>query len=346
MLAHRLSLKAGGPVLGLRVVPSFTRLSQKRGMVTSETESGAPQVHTTPSGTKYLRTPQERFDVVKGFDYTPKYKTVDGMQMAYLDEGSGKSGHTILCPHGEPSWGYLYKHMIAPLVDAGHRVVVPDLIGFGRSDKPVERSDYTYTKHVNWMKSFLDQMALSKVTVFAQDWGGLITLRIAGEEPNRYDRIVAANTALPVGKPAGEGFTAWLNASQNVPVLDCGKIIANAAVHRKLTEDDIAAFNAPFPNESYMAGAREFPILVPITPQHASVKENMKAWEGLVKWEKPLLALWGAADPVLGGLDGLLQQKVPGAAGQPHKQFTRGGHFLQFEYGEELASLMNEWLKK
>jgi haloalkane dehalogenase len=239
---------------------------------------------------------------------------------------------------------YLYRFMIAPLVEAGHRVIVPDLIGFGRSDKPGDRSSYTYDAHVGWMKSFLDPLQIENTTVFSQDWGGLITLRIAGEDPDRFARIVAGNTGLPVGQSPGEGFDFWLKLSQTADVLDCGRLIASTARNRTHTEADIAAYNAPFPDESYMAGVREFPTLVPITPAHASVAENKAAWETLEKRTKPFLTLWGTADPVLGHLGQELIDRIPGAAGQPHQTFETGGHFIQDDHGADLAAAINAWL--
>lgn len=299
---------------------------------------------TTPGGIEFLRTPDDRFDVVEGFDYEPKYLHVDGLRMAYLDEGDGSSGHTILLPHGEPTWAYLYRFMIPPLVDAGHRVVVPDLIGFGRSDKPTDRDSYTYDSHVRWMGSFLDQLALDNVTVFSQDWGGLITLRIAGNEPDRFARIVAGNTGLPVGESLGDGFDFWLNLSQTLEFIDCGMLLGNTARNRELTAADKAAYNAPFPSEEYMAGARVFPCLVPITPDHASVAENLAAWQGLEQWTKPFLTLWGTGDQVLGHLGQEFIDRVPGAAGQPHQTFATGGHFIQDDHGADLAAIINDWL--
>lgn len=264
--------------------------------------------------------------------------------MAYLDEGKASSGHTLILPHGEPTWGYLYRFMIPPLLAAGHRVIVPDLIGFGRSDKPVERSAYTYDAHIGWLRSLLDSLALENLTVFSQDWGGLLTLRMAGEEPDRFARIVAGNTGLPIGASLGEGFDFWLNLSQTADVLDCGRLIAGTARNRTLTDSDIAAYNAPFPDESYMAGVRQFPCLVPITPEHASVAENKAAWKTLEKWNKPFLTLWGTADPVLGHLGSSFIDRIPGANGQPHQTFETGGHFIQDDHGPELAAAINAWL--
>ena len=298
----------------------------------------------TSQGIEFLRTSEDRFEVVEGFSYEPRYADVEGLRMAYLDEGTGASGHTVLLPHGEPTWGYLYRFMIPPLVEAGHRVVVPDLIGFGRSDKPVERSAYTYHAHVRWMRAFLDPLQLENLTVFSQDWGGLITLRIAGEDPDRFARIVAGNTGLPVGESLGAGFDFWLELSQTAEVLDCGRLIANTARNRTLTEADIAAYNAPFPDETYMAGVREFPTLVPITPEHASVAENRAAWANLEKREAPFLTLWGSADPVLGHLQPDFVDRIPGAAGQPHQTFEKGGHFIQDDHGQDLAVAINAWL--
>ncbi len=291
-----------------------------------------------------MRTPEERFDGVEGYDYETKHVDIDGLRMVWVDEGPADSGHVILLPHGEPTWGYLYRFMIPPLVAAGHRVIVPDLIGFGRSDKPVERSTYTYDAHVGWMRSFLDAIDLGPSTVFCQDWGGLISLRLAGEEPERFDRIVAANTALPVGQPLGEGFEFWLEMSQTVDDLDCGRLIA-ATSTRTLTEAEQAAYRAPFPDESYMAGVREFPALVPTTPEHSSVAENKAAWATLDRWEKPFLTLWGTADPVLGHLGQEMIDRIPGAQGQPHRSFPDGSHFIQDDKGTELARAINEWLR-
>jgi haloalkane dehalogenase len=300
---------------------------------------------TTAQGIEFLRTPEERFDAVEGFDYAPQYAEIEGLRMAYLDEGTGASGHTLLLPHGEPSWGYLYRFMIPPFVAAGHRVIVPDLIGFGRSDKPVDRSTYTYDAHVRWMKAFLDGLALENVTVFAQDWGGLITLRIAGEEPDRFARIAAGNTGLPVGESLGEGFDFWLKLSQTADFLDCGTLMASTMGHRKLSDAEQDAYRAPFPDEAYMAGARQFPTLVPITPDHGSVAENRAAWETLEGWGKPFLTLWGLGDRVLGHLGQEFIDRIPGAKGQPHQAFENGGHFIQDDYGSEIATAINAWLE-
>lgn len=298
---------------------------------------------TTPGGIAYLRTSDERFADVPDFAYEPNYVEVDGLRMAYVDEGPS-DGPVLLLLHGEPTWSFLYRRMIPPLVKAGFRCVAPDLIGFGRSDKPVERSAYTYNGHVAWMKSFIAAIDLPVATLFGQDWGGLIGLRVAAEEPDRFDRIAIGNTGLPVGESLGPGFDAWLEASQTMKFMDSGRMLQRATQARELTQAEIDAYNAPFPDEAHMAGAREFPALVPITPDHASVAENMAAWSVFEGWTKPLLTLWGTDDPVLGHLHTEFIERIPGAADQPHQELSPGGHFIQDDRGEDLAAALIAWL--
>lgn len=302
-----------------------------------------PTVHSTESGVTFVRTPDERFADLPDWAYEPRYVDIDGLRMAYVDEGPGTAS-TILLPHGEPTWGYLYRRMIPTLVDAGHRVIVPDLIGFGRSDKPTERSSYTYTGHVGWMKQFLASFDdVASWDVFCQDWGGLTTLRVAAEQPATFDRLVIANTGLPYGESLGPGFDFWLDLSQKIDPFDCGRLIDNTISSRDLTEGEQAAYNAPFPDENYMAGAREFPCLVPITAEHASVAENRAAREVLAGWTKPVLLLWGKSDPVLGHLDADFLELIPGTKDQPHQFFDPGNHFIQDDIGAPLATAMIDW---
>jgi haloalkane dehalogenase len=298
---------------------------------------------TTSSGVPYVRTPDERFAFIEDFPYQPNYVEVDGFRMAYVDEGPA-NGPTLLLLHGEPTWSYLYRRMIPPLVDAGFRCVAPDLIGFGRSDKPIDRSVYTYAQHVAWIQEFLDTIYLPTATLFAQDWGGLTGLRVAAERAERFDRIAIGNTGLPVGESLGPGFDMWLAASQSMKFMDCGTMLQRATAARKLTEAEMDAYRAPFPDEQHMAGAREFPTLVPITPEHGGVSENLAAWEIFDKWEKPFLTLWCPGDPVLGGLHHEFIERVPGAAGQPHQEFEPGGHFIQDDRGEDVAAALVAWL--
>lgn len=298
---------------------------------------------TTPTGIEFLRTPEDRFAAIDDFPYEPRYVDINGLRMAYLDEGLGDAG-VVLLPHGEPTWGYLYRFMIPPLVQAGHRVIVPDLIGFGRSDKPIDRSVYTYDQHVAWMKTFVRSFDdIGPFDVFCQDWGGLISLRCVAEMPDKYNRVVAANTGLPVGESLGAGFDFWLELSQRLDPFECGRLVDNTVNGRTLTDAERAAYDAPFPDESYMACVREFPCLVPITPEHASVAKNMAARKILAQSDHPFLSLWGKGDPVLGHLNKDLISLFPGATGQPHHEFPTGGHFIQDDEGPALAEAMIDW---
>lgn len=298
---------------------------------------------TTPSGIQFVRTPDDRFNDVPDFAYEPKYVDVDGLRMAYVEAGPA-NGPVLLLLHGEPTWSFLYRRMIPPLVEAGYRCIAPDLIGFGRSDKPVDREAYTYNGHVAWMKAFVAAIDLPQATLFAQDWGGLIGLRIVAEDPDRFDRVAIGNTGLPVGESLGPGFDGWLNASQTMEFMDCGALLQRATQARELSEAEMDAYRAPFPDESYMAGAREFPALVAITPEHGAVAENKAAWEVYETWTKPFLTLWCPGDPVLGQLHHEFIERVPGAAGQPHQELTPGGHFVQDDRGEDIAGALIAWM--
>ena len=299
---------------------------------------------TTSTGVEFVRTPDERFAGLDDFPYVPRYVEVDGLRMAYIDEGPADAP-TLLLLHGEPTWSYLYRRMLPPLLDAGFRCVAPDLIGFGRSDKPTERSAYTYAGHVAWMTQFLDAIELPTATLFAQDWGGLIGLRVAAENPDRFERIVIGNTALPIGESMGAGFDFWLDLSQQFDFTDTGTLLGQAVQARKLTDDEMSAYSAPFPEAAATAGAVEFPCLVPITPEHGGVDENLSAWSALEQWTTPFLTLWCPGDQVLGHLGQELIDRVPGAAGQPHQTFEPGGHFLQDDRGEDVAAALVSWLR-
>lgn len=305
---------------------------------------------TTAGGVAYVRTPEERFGGIDDYPYEPRYVNIDGLRMAYVmaePEGAGDGTATILLLHGEPTWGYLYRKMIPPLVEGGCRVLVPDLIGFGRSDKPTERSAYTYEGHVSWMRQFLAATAAERgagpLHLFGQDWGGLIGLRIAAENPDPLDRLVLANTGLPEGQSPGAGFEFWLQFSQDVEYLDCGRLVDNATA-TELSEAAQEAYRAPFPDEAYMAGARHFPMLVPISPDDPAVPSNRAAWKVLEQWTKPVLTLWAPDDPVLGGGQAAISERIPGAAGQPHAQFRPASHFIQEDQGPALADAIIAWL--
>lgn len=296
-----------------------------------------------------LRTPDARFEGLADWPYAPRYATVkdaDGTELRihYVDEGP-RDGAPVLLMHGEPSWAYLYRHIIKGLVDKGHRAIAPDLVGFGRSDKPAARADYTYERHVTWMSQWLTQLDLSGVTLFCQDWGGLIGLRLVAAFPERFAGVVVGNTGLPIGGGAvTEGFKGWLEFSQSVPQMPIGMLL-NGGSARQLSAEEIAAYDAPFPDESYKEGARQFPTLVPITDAHASVAENKAAWAVLEKFEKPFITAFSDGDPITKGGEAVFQARVPGAKGQPHVTLP-GGHFLQEDSPNEIVGILDALIRK
>ena len=265
------------------------------------------------------------------------------LRVHYLDEGP-RDADPVLLLHGEPSWCYLYRKMIPILTAAGHRVIAPDLPGFGRSDKPTSRTDYTYQRHVNWMQSVLDQLDLNNITLFCQDWGGLIGLRLVAENPDRFARVAAGNTMLPTGDhDLGEGFRKWQQFSQEIPQFHVGGTIKSGTV-TKLSQAVIDAYNAPFPDESYKEGARQFPLLVPSTPDDPASENNRAAWIELSKWTKPFITLFSDSDPVTAGGDRIMQKLIPGTKGQAHTIIANGGHFLQEDQGEKVAKLLVQFI--
>jgi haloalkane dehalogenase len=298
---------------------------------------------------KVLRTPEDRFDNLAGFDFDPHYVEVsDGgttLRVHHIDEGP-PSGPVVLLLHGEPSWCYLYRKMVAVLVAAGLRVVAPDLVGFGRSDKPGDRADYTYARHVQWMRTaLLDQLGLTGITLVGQDWGGLIGLRLVAEHPDRFTRVVAANTGLPTGdQELSEAFMAWQQYSQETAELPVGRIVAGGCL-TPVPEEVVAAYDAPFPDESYKEGARQFPALVPTRPDDPAADANRRAWEALARWDRPFLTAFSDGDPITGGGDAIFRRLVPGARGQPHTTISGGGHFLQEDRGEELGRVVADFVR-
>lgn len=296
-----------------------------------------------------LRTPDDRFVGLPDFPYPPHYAQVsdgDGgaLRVAYVDEGP-REAPPVLLMHGEPSWSFLYRHMIPVLLDAGLRVVAPDLVGFGRSDKPAERSDYTYARHVEWMRAaLLDQVGLSEATFVGQDWGGLVGLRLVAENPEHFARIVVANTGLPTGdQPMSEAFLAWQRYSQDTPEFHVGRIVAGGCA-TALPPEVVAAYDAPFPDDTFKAGARVFPMLVPTRPDDPAAAANRAAWQVLSSWHKPLLTAFSDADPVTGGGERVFQKLVPGAAGQPHVTLAGGAHFLQEDVGTQFAQVVADFI--
>jgi haloalkane dehalogenase len=296
-----------------------------------------------------VRTPDERFSRLTDFAYDPHYVEVPGgegetLRVHYLDEGP-RDGPVLLLMHGEPSWSFLYRTMIPVLTGAGLRCIAPDLVGFGRSDKPIDRDAYTYARHVEWMRAALfGSLDLHDVTLVGQDWGGLIGLRLVAEHPQRFTRVVAANTFLPTGEqPPSEAFLNWQRFSQTVEDFDVGFILASGC-RTALTPAVLDAYRAPFPDDSFKAGARQFPMLVPTSPDDPASEANRKAWETLRAWDKPFLTAFSDEDPVTRGGDVAFRRAVPGCAGQPHTTIHGGGHFLQEDCGEELAQVIAHWI--
>lgn len=294
-----------------------------------------------------LRTPDDRFENLPGYPFAPHYVEVaDGgggqLRVHYLDEGDGP---IVLLMHGEPSWSFLYRKMIPVLVDAGLRCIAPDLVGFGRSDKLVERAAYTYAGHVEWMRAALfGALDLTDVTLVGQDWGGLIGLRLVGQHPDRFARVVAANTFLPTGDtPAGDAFLAWQRFSQEAPDFRVGSIV-NGGCATDLSENVVAAYDAPFPDDRYKAGARQFPLLVPTRPDDPASAANRAAWDVLRKFERPFLTAFSDQDPITRGGDRVFQREVRGCEGQPHTTIQGARHFLQEDEGEELARVIANWM--
>lgn len=306
-----------------------------------------------------FRTPTARFADLPGYDFKPNYRVIQGYRVHYLDEGPS-DGDVVLLLHGEPSWSYLYRKMIPVFTAAGYRVIAPDLVGFGKSDKPALRSDHSYPFHVAVVTELIEKLKLADISAFFQDWGGLIGLRVLTENPERFARVAIGNTTLPVGQlPDGailgqeftefdsdarlekeDGFEAWLRYSQVTPELYASYILQYGTV-QELPADIMAAYDAPFPDARYKAGPRVMPTLV--ASQHQT---NLLRWQVLATWQKPFLTTFSDSDPVLGEAYGIFQENVPGALGQPHITVEQAGHFLQEDKGEELATYLVQWYRQ
>ena len=283
-----------------------------------------------------LRTGDERFVNLPGYNFAPHYAQIGDARMHYVDEGAGDDA--ILCLHGEPTWSYLYRKMIPPLA-AEHRVVAPDMVGFGKSDKYRNTDDYSYHMHYDKLVGFIEALDLRRVTLVCQDWGGLLGLVIAANHPDRFARLVVLNTFLPTGeeKPS-QGFMMWLRFSQKVGMrMQVGRLIAQSVTNYALPDEIIAAYDAPYPENSYKAGAAIFPSLVPIAPGMAGAAEIKDARDKLSRWDKPALVMFSDGDPVLGGADNFFRRLLPTASEQPDITIAGAGHFLQEEKGEEIA---------
>ncbi|WP_454561485.1 haloalkane dehalogenase [Mycobacterium haemophilum] len=293
-----------------------------------------------------LRTPDCRFENLEDYPFAANYVDVAAsntkpLRMHYLDEGPA-DGPPIVLLHGEPTWSYLYRKMIPPLADGGNRVLAPDLIGFGRSDKPTRIADYSYLRHVEWVTSWFERLKLDDVTLFVQDWGSLIGLRIAAEQSDRIARLVVANGFLPTAqRRVPPAFYVWRAFARYSPVLPAGRLVAVGTV-RRVRAKVRAGYDAPFPDKTYQAGARAFPLLVPTSPDDPAIPANRSAWDALGRWQKPCLAIFGYRDPILGRADGPLIAHIPGAAGQPHARIN-ASHFIQEDSGPELAERILSW---
>ncbi len=289
-----------------------------------------------------FRTPDERFAHLPDCPWQPHHADVNGLRVAYLDEGEGP---VVLLMHGEPSWSFLYRRMIPPLLEAGMRVLAPDLVGFGRSDKPTDPDAYTYQLAVDWMSTWLEATGAGDITFFGQDWGGLIGLRLVAADPDRFRAVAVANTGLPTGDhPMSEAFTAWQTFTRTSPSFDIGRVIQNGTV-TDLPGEVVAAYEAPFPTEESKAAARAFPSLVPTGPDDPASQPNREAWSVLGQWTKPFLCLFSDSDPITAGGNKPFLKLVPGAEGQPHQTIEGAGHFLQEDAGERLGAILASWVE-
>jgi haloalkane dehalogenase len=293
---------------------------------------------TWPEGS-VLYTPEERFGDLPDFPYEPKYIEVEGIRMAYVEAGSGDP---ILLLHGEPTWSFLYRHMIPELTAAG-RVIAPDLIGFGRSGKPATNNAYTYKSHVRWVRKFIESLGLERITLVCQDWGGLIGIRVLSQIPERFARLIAMNTGLPVGHGASEAFLKWRRFSQNVDMLEIGKLVGATLTRRVLTHAERAAYDAPFPSKEYQTGALVFPRLVPTRIDQPGSYENQLAIERLKQLELPVLLPWGDADPITAPSEPHLRSIFKNVA--PPLPIAGAGHFIQEDAGEEVAGHIVRWMR-
>lgn len=300
---------------------------------------------------KLLRTPDERFENLPDFPFEPHYVEVDNIRIHYLDEGPPDAVEVILLLHGEPAWCFLYRHMIPPLVKAGYRCVAPDLVGFGRSDKPSQKSDFTYHKQIDWTTRWMISLDLQNLTLFCHDWGSLIGLRVAIENQDRFKRLILCNGGLPTGENfAGnlgenEQFLRWLEFNKKAPPEYPYEKVFHAGTFKKLSDEVIAAYKAPFPDDSYESAFRSMPFLIPLKPDDPEAEENKNAMEEYRQWTKPFLTLFSDSDPLTKDGDKLWQKIVPGAQGQNHATFKNARHFVQEDYGPELSAHIIEFIK-
>jgi haloalkane dehalogenase len=297
---------------------------------------------------KVLRTPDERFQGLDGYDFAPHYtevKDADGtpIRIHHVDEGP-KEAAPILLMHGNPTWVYLYRNFIPKLAVAGHRVIAVDLVGCGRSDKPAEKDDYTQSRHIDWLEKWLQALDLSDITLFCQDWGGTLGLHLVANHPDRFDRVIVANSGLPLGEGEDEFMKMWVGMMREATNFPFEQMLPTGMVH-EITESERAAYQAPFPDGSFEAGIIKFPMLIAVQPDNPGVPENRAAWEKLGRFNKPLLTLFGSQDPVTKGGEKNIIEHVPGAIGQAHELFAEASHFLQEDVPEELVDRILKFIE-
>ena len=291
-----------------------------------------------------LRTPDYRFENLPDYDFEPHYVEINGYRIHYIDEGPD-DGEVILMLHGEPTWSYLYRKMIPVFVQAGYRAIAPDLIGFGRSDKPVSMDVHTYQFHVDTQRALVEALNLTNVTFVGQDWGGLIGLRVVAENEERFARVAIANTGLPVEIPEGSAFMKWKRQNQrmvNAGDIPTGNLVANVSGDPSLKE----AYDAPFPAPSYKAGPLIMPQRVPVARDYPGAAANAAAWETFKRWEKPFLTSFSDGDPITADWEARFLKEIPGTRNQPHTTIQGAGHFLQEQKGEEWADAIVEFMRE
>ena len=289
-----------------------------------------------------IRTPDERFENLLGFPFTPHYVEVNGLRIHYVDEGKGE---LILCLHGEPGWSFLYRKMIPPLA-ATHRVMAMDFVGFGRSDKYTDHHGYSFRMHRDTLVGFIEALDLQQITAVVQDWGGLIGLTVAAQLPQRFVRLVIMNTYLPAGETLPEAFLRWRAFAERVGTnLPVGRIIQGSTVST-IADDVLAGYEAPFPDARYKAGAAAWPSLVPIHPDDPGAAEMRAARQALSTWPKPALVMFSDGDPITRGGDAWFRRLIPTAREQPEITIKDAGHFLQEDKGEEIAQHISEFIRR
>jgi len=296
-----------------------------------------------------LRTPDRCFEGLPDYEFDPHYVTIPDKELGdirqhYVDEGYGE-GRTVLLLHGEPTWSYLYRHMIPALTGRGYRVIAPDLIGFGRSDKPRDPDVFSYQRHIAWLRSFVEKIVPRGTVLYAHDWGGLLGMRLLSQMPDQFNALCVSNTGLPDGSRMHVLVHVWRFVAAVLPRIPAGKMVQRLSV-RRLTDAEVNAYDAPFPTREYMAAVKRFPALIPVRPDDPGAIDNRAAWEILKQTSLPVLTLFGADDPVATGTyDRMIHERMPGARGQPHAVISEANHFIQEDAADELVDRLDHWVR-